>query len=48
MNLCEWNYLKKLARDLLVWNFVKDELDKTKTYEYNHRILINKYKELYK
>lgn len=47
MNLCEWNYLKKLARDLLVWNFVKYDLDKTKTYEYNHRIIINKYKERY-
>lgn len=48
MNLREWNYLIHLARDLLVWKYVKDDLDKTKTYEYNHRILINKYKELYK
>lgn len=47
MNIKEWNYLKKLARDLVVWNFVKDKLDKTKSYEYNHRIIIKKYKEIY-
>lgn len=47
MNLREWNYLKKLARDLLVWNFVKAELDNMKSYEYNHRIIIEKYKEIY-
>lgn len=47
MSVGEWNYLKKLARDLLVWNFVKDKLDMTKTYEYNHKIILEKYKEIY-
>lgn len=47
MSIGEWNYLKKLSRDLLVWNFVKDKLDMTKTYEYNRKIILEKYKEIY-
>jgi hypothetical protein len=43
----EYRYLITLAKDLCVYEYIKDKISTEKTYEENHKIIIEEYKRRY-
>lgn len=43
----DWSALNVLAKDLLVYEYVKDKLDRNKSYDDNWRIIMKEYERRY-
>ena len=43
----EYRYLITLAKDLCVYEYIKDKISIEKSYDDNHRIIIKEYKRRY-